>query len=251
MTEDLYSMIWKRKSFHLFKDLGKEKLTLTELKMIEEKYLTLKPLDPAIKTALRIVKSSDADCGRGEEYCLYFYSEKKNDYLRNIGYLGEQLDLYLASQDIASLWFGIGQEDNKFQGLDFVIMMAISKVSLPNKFRNDLKKAKRKELSEIWQGDDYSSIGEVVRFAPSACNTQPWIVKADKKQLTVYRYQQPGKRGIMAADKVSYYNRIDTGIFLLFLEVCLDEEKIDFEKILYHDDGESREKTKIAEYQLK
>ena len=78
MTEDLYSMIWKRKSFHLFKDLGKEKLTLTELKMIEEKYLTLKPLDPAIKTALRIVKSSDADCGRGEEYCLYFYSEKKS-----------------------------------------------------------------------------------------------------------------------------------------------------------------------------
>ncbi len=251
MNEDLYSLIWKRKSFHLFKDLGDEKLTVAELRMIEEKYLSFKPLDPKIKTAIKIVKSSDADCGRGEEYCVYFYSETKNDYLRNIGYLGEQLDLYLSSQDIASLWFGIGKENNKYQDLDFVIMMAISKVSLPDKFRKDLKKAKRKELSEIWQGDDYNSIGEVARFAPSACNSQPWIVEPQKNKLTVYRYQQPGKRGIMPADKVSYFNRIDTGIFLLVMEVCLEHEKIDFERKLYHDDGECREKTKIAEYQLK
>ena len=251
MNEDLYSMIWKRKSFHLFKDLGEEKLTETELRMIEEKYLSLISLDPKIKTAIRIVKSSEADCDRGEEYCIYFYSEKKNDYLRNIGYLGEQFDLYLASQDIASLWFGIGKEDSKFQDLDFVIMMAISKVSKPGMFRKDLKKAKRKELSEIWQGDDYTSIGEVARFAPSACNSQPWIVEPQKNKLTVYRYQQPGKRGIMPEDRVSYFNRIDTGIFLLVMEVCLEHEKIDFERKLYHDDGECREKTKIAEYQLK
>ena len=250
MNEDLYAMIWKRKSFHLFKDLGEERLTDAELKKIEEKYSSFKPLDPKIKTAIKIVKASEADCDRGEEYCVYFYSETKNDYLRNIGYLGEQLDLYLSSQDIASLWFGIGKEDNKYQDLDFVIMMAISKVSLPNKFRKDLKKAKRKELNEIWQGDNYPSIGEVARFAPSACNTQPWIVEADKHKLTVYRYQQPGKRGIMPADKVSYFNRIDTGIFLLILEVCLNQEKVNFERILYHDDGEGREKTKIAEYPL-
>ena len=64
---------------------------------------------------------------------------------------------------------------------------------------------------EIWSGDTMG-VAEIVRFAPSACNTQPWIVENKDNTLTVFRYKQPGKRGIMPADKVSFYNRIDIGI---------------------------------------
>ena len=39
-------------------------------------------------------------------------------------------------------------------------------------------KSKRKELSEIWSGDNYLDIANIVRFTPSACNTQPWKVEA-------------------------------------------------------------------------
>ena len=37
------------------------------------------------------MKVSGNTCKRGEEYCILLYSEKKDNYLQNIGYIGEQL----------------------------------------------------------------------------------------------------------------------------------------------------------------
>ena len=122
--------------------------------------------------------AEETTCKRGEEYCILLYSEKKDNYLQNIGYIGEQLDLYLASLDIGALWFGIGKiEETQYQGLDFVIMIAIAKMPR-DKFRKDMFKSKRKQLVEIWSGECYQEIGNIIRFAPSACNTQPWKVEA-------------------------------------------------------------------------
>ena len=146
--------------------------------------------------------------------------------------------MYLASLGIGALWFGIGKPDEPtYNGLDFVIMIAIAKIP-ENKFRKDVFKSKRKSLDEIWNGDHYHDIGNIVRFAPSACNTQPWKVTAEEKGLTVYRYKKPGKRGIMPADKVAHYNRIDIGIFLCFLELSLMENSISFERELFTDTAE-------------
>ena len=178
MDNNLYQMIFKRKSFHLFRNIGNEKITEEELKDIENKFKELKPLQEDIKVKIKIVKDSTT-CRRGQEYCILFYSEKKDNYLQNIGYLGEQLDLYLVSKNIGTLWFGIGKvEEKQLEGLDFVIMIAIAKVDKEDKFRKDMYKSKRKELSEIWKGDNYLDIGNIIRFAPSACNTQPWLVEA-------------------------------------------------------------------------
>lgn len=49
-------------------------------------------------------------------------------------------------------------------------MIAIKKVD-SSKFRKDMFKSKRKSISEIWKGDYYLDIADVVRFAPSSCNT--------------------------------------------------------------------------------
>ena len=128
MDNNLYEMIFKIKSFHLFRNIGNEKITLEELKDIENKFKELKPLDDSIKVKIKIVKDSTT-CIRGQEYCILFYSEKKDNYLQNIGYLGEQLDLYLVSKNIGTLWFGIGKvKEKELDGLDFVIMIAIKKV---------------------------------------------------------------------------------------------------------------------------
>ncbi len=108
MDNNLYEIIFKRKSFHLFRNIGNEKITLEELKDIENKFKELKPLDDSIKVKIKIVKDSTT-CIRSQEYCILFYSEKKDNYLQNIGYLGEQLDLYLVSKNIGTLWFGIGK----------------------------------------------------------------------------------------------------------------------------------------------
>jgi len=250
MNDNLYNMIFKRKSFHLFRNIGNEHITKEELKDIEEKFNTLMPLVEDIKVKIKIVKDSTT-CKRGQEYSILLYSEKKDNYLQNIGYIGEQLDLYLVSKNIGTLWFGIGKvEEKQLDGLDFVIMIAIAKVDSETKFRKDMYKSKRKELSEIWNGDYYLDIANIVRFAPSACNTQPWIVDSKEKELKVYRYRKQGKRGIMPINMVKYYNQIDIGIFLCFLELCLYKNNIKFERILYVEENVDNEKHLTAIYKI-
>ena len=248
MDEQLYQMVFKRKSFHIFKNtliISEE-----ELAQIETAFLECKPLIPEIKVSMKIVPAAATTCKRGQEYCILLYSEKKEGYLPNIGYLGQQLDLILASMNIGALWFGIGKTDVRSDGeLDFVIMIAIAKME-ETKFRKNMFKSKRKPIEEIWFGEYYLEAANIARFAPSACNTQPWIVESNEQELRVFRYKKPSKRGIMPADKVSFYNRIDIGIFLLILEISLKHEGIVFERTLFEDKKEE-EKNLVAIYAIK
>lgn len=243
---DYYKQIFKRKSFHIFKDTGV--ITDDEIQQLNDFINIVKPLNEEIKTEIHIVPESETTCKRGGQYCILFYSESKDEYLQNIGYIGEQIDLYLASQNIGALWFGIGKPKDMIKnGLDYVIMISIAKMS-EDKFRKDMFKSKRKPLSEIWNGNTLG-VAEIVRFTPSACNTQPWIVENNSNDLMVYRYKKPGKRGIMPAEKVRYYNKIDIGIFLFMLETCLEYENYTYDRILFADtSNDSIEKTIIAKY---
>ena len=249
-NEMFYEMIFKRKSFHMFKDIGS--IAPEELDAIEAFYQSAQPLDSDIKTAMRIVPSKETTCKRGQEYCILLYSEKKDGYLPNIGYIGQQIDLYLASLDIGALWFGIGKvSEPQYDGLDFVIMIAIAKMPA-EKFRKDMFKSKRKPLSEVWLCEEFEEIGNIARFAPSACNTQPWKVEISEGEFLVYRYKKPGKRGIMPADKVAYYNRIDIGIYLLFLEVCFAHHGMEFDRELFVDNAsDDCEQVLVAKYKMK
>ena len=53
MDKSLYEMIFKRKSFHLFRNIGNERISDEELKDIENKFNDLKPLVPDIKTKIK------------------------------------------------------------------------------------------------------------------------------------------------------------------------------------------------------
>ncbi len=246
----LYDMIFKRKSFHLFRDIGNENITEKELGDIEGFFSNIQPLYKDIRVQMKITKDKSS-CDRGQEYCLYLYSEVKPNYLQNIGYIGQQLDLYLVSKNIGTLWYGIGKpSDNKLDGLDYIIMFAIAKVDSPSKFRKDMFKSKRKEINEIWRGDDISEIANIVRFAPSACNSQPWFVENKDNVLRVFRHRNLERRGIMPVDKVNYFNQIDMGIFLYFLEICLGKNNIQYTRELYVEKDSDTEYNLTAEYFL-
>ena len=129
-------------------------------------------------------------------------------------------------------------------------MFSIQKISDDSKYRKDMFKSKRKSVEEIWEGEQILGVSDIVRFAPSACNSQPWLVK-NNGELSVYRYRKPGKRGIMPADKVSFYNRIDIGIFICFMDICLGHSGVGFEKTLYSDAGDDdKELVLNAKYRL-
>lgn len=244
-----YDLIFRRKSFHLFRN--QKRISPFELKELKEYINLVKPLDLTIKTKIKVVKEDETSCNRGAEYVIEFYSEVKGNYLRNIGYMGEQIDLWLASRNMGSLWYGVGRPDEEkiSDDLSFVIMMAIAKMPSES-FRKDMFKAKRKPLNEVWSGDLIPS-ADIIRFAPSACNLQPWKVESSNGEIKVYRYKKPGKRGTMPSKKVRYYNMIDMGIFIFFLETCLSHDGYYYDSIQYYDDEpDSVEYTLVATYKI-
>ena len=152
-------MIFRRKSFHIFRNVGNESISKDELNDMQNAYSEFIPLNPGIKTAIRIVSEKQTNSKRGGEYCVLLYSEKKDGYLQNIGYLGEQLDLYLVSRNIGTLWFGIGKtKEEPFEGMEFVIMFSIRKISDDSKYRKDMFKSKRKSAEEIWEGEQIPGV---------------------------------------------------------------------------------------------
>ena len=172
MNKELYNQIFRRKSYHIFRERSDEPITQAELDDILNAYKTFDRLSN-IKTEIKIEKDHESLNIRNSEYVIKIFSEKKDGYLQNVGYVGEQLDLYLFSKNIGALWFGIAKSNEVYNGLDYVILIAIAKV---DSYRKDMFKAKRKELDEIWKGDDLG-IANICRFAPSACNSQPWYVE--------------------------------------------------------------------------
>lgn len=228
MLDKQYEMIFKRKSFRRFSDTLS--LSDEELQEIDKKIKDLVPLSDNIIVKYRIVPREETTSKRGE-YCLLIYSEEKEYFLLNIGYMYEQLDLHLASKEIGACWYGMGKtQEPEYENLKFVIMIAIGK-GQPSEFRRDYKKCRRKETQEIWSGSSgLEMIAEVVKYAPSSCNTQPWRVVCEKDKLRIYR--TTGAKSIMPKGKVLFYNSIDMGIFLYFLELALSHNDISFQRIL-------------------
>lgn len=244
--QSLYDQIIRRKSFHRFVKPFSN-LTAEQLAQIELYFSIVEPLVEGIKTLLRIVPINQTTCRQGE-YALLLYSEHKEGYLQNIGYIGEQLDLYLAKEHIGACWYGLGRPKvREYEGLRFVCMLCIANQD-GDCFRTRETKLNRLEIQQIWEGEDPYNLAPVVRLAPSACNTQPWLVKQQGDVLLVYRAFR--KRGIIPPSLVPYYQSIDIGIFLLFLELTLKEKGLKFTKTLASEVIRSEKMVLTATYTL-
>ena len=223
-----YAMISKRKSVRKFD--SSLRVSEHELEAIRQQLQKIEPLDDSVRVAYRIVESGQTTCRRGE-YCLLLYSTTTPRALLNAGYLLEQMDLFLASMDIGVCWHGIGKPDvQTHDGLHYIIMLAFGKSS-PEDFRKDVTKAARKPREVIWQGDFPQAAIDAARYAPSACNMQPWRVILNGNELHVYRTTNVHS-AIMPVRKRPYFNTIDLGIFLQFLEISLAHHGYAFRRVL-------------------
>lgn len=243
---NLYNEIFRRKSFHRFTNTIP--FSDSDLNLINDTITNVTPLDKNIKTKLLLVKENLTSCKLGSEYCILFYSEKKDFYLENIGYIGEQIDLILTKNNIGTLWCGLGKTKNTlYEGLNYVIMMCISKVD-ESLFRNDISSFKRKKLDKIWSGD-LLPISNDILIAPSSCNSQPWFIENINNELLVYRNKESAKFGIIPLKVMHYYNQIDMGICLYFIEICLMHHNYTFNRLLIKNDNNSKQsKILIAKY---
>lgn len=241
--KELLNSVYKRKSMRSYSD---EKLTAEELAKVKDYLHQLKPLCEDIKVEYEIVPCKETNCKFNAEYCLIVYSEEKNLWLANIGYMLEQWDLYLTSLNMGVCWYGMGKVDEKKRnGLSYGIMLSFGKNN-ESDFRTDVSEFKRKDLEDIWSLGD-AKLAEIVRLAPSAVNSQPWKVEQNGSELNVYRVK--GNTPVLSGILFKHWNKVDIGIFLCFLEVALESEGYSFTKQL-HTDTDDKKKVLTATYTI-
>ena len=169
----LNEMIYHRKSCRSF--MGHP----VDTEMIE-KILSfeLKPLHPEIKVRMDIVGREHVKCicPWTTPQLITVYSEEVEGYLENIGFLFQQMDLYLQTLGLGACWLGMGRMNPKttvaVEGMKFVIMLAFG-YPKGDPLRHDMKGFKRKSMERIADIPDEKL--EPARLAPSAVNSQPWF----------------------------------------------------------------------------
>lgn len=216
---DFYQTIFKRKSIRnydltpLYEDL------LAEI----SKYMnTLKPLYENIKTEMKIVSPNDVKrrlMKKAPHYIVVF-SENKEGFLTNVGYMMQQMDLFLSTNGIGSCWQGIPiptKEVLKSSNLEYVILMAFGKPREPL-YRINISEFKRKPLQQITDVTNADELLEAVRLAPSAGNSQLWFFTGDENVIHAYSVKPSFLRGLVTKKYIS----IDMGIAIYHLQVAAE-----------------------------
>ena len=203
----LHEMIYCRKSCRSF--TGKP----VDAEMME-KILSFEPraLYPDIKARMDIVSRDKVKCicPWTTPQLIAVYSEEAEGYLENIGFLFQQMDLYLQTLGLGVCWMGLARLNPKtaqpVEGMRFVVMMAFGHPK-GDQLRYDRKGFRRKTLEQIADSADVRL--EPARLAPSAVNSQPWYFVHEGDTLHVYC----SRKG----------SRLDAGIALAHLFVANEE----------------------------
>ena len=196
-------MIFSRKSCRSFTGVPVEPATIETIKAFP-----MKPLYPGIKVRMDIVSRDKVKCicPWTTPQLITIYSEETEGYLENIGFLFQQMDLYLQTLGLGVCWLGMGRMNPKttaaVEGMKFVIMMAFGHPK-GDQLRHDLKGFKRKPMEQITDRPDPRL--ESARLAPSAVNSQPWYFVHEGDTIHVHC----SKKG----------SRLDAGIALAHLYV--------------------------------
>ena len=200
----LKEMIFKRKSCRSFTNVPVDAATIDTIKAFP-----MKPLYPEINVHWDIVPRNQVRCicPWTTPQLITICSQEKDGYLENIGFLFQQMDLYLQTLGLGVCWLGMGRMNpratDSVEGMKFVIMLAFGHPK-GDQLRHDQKDFKRKSLEQITDKADARL--EPARLAPSAVNSQPWYFTHEGDRLHVWC----SKKG----------SRLDAGIALAHLYVA-------------------------------
>ena len=180
---------------------------------------TVKPLNKDINYYYEILSADEVNIRTrwSAPYYLALYSEKKDNYLENIGFVFQQVSLFMQSIGIGSCWVGLASV--KVKNPEFVILIAFGK---SDDLTRDVSSFKRKNLSQISDVEDERLIP--AQLAPSAINSQPWFFKHTSDGFDVYQVKQ----NILKRQVLKKWNPIDVGISLAHMYVS-NEDSFEFE----------------------
>lgn len=230
---ELYEMIAKRKSVRKYDMTPLDSSVLESIKQFGEE---VESLIPGIHVKFSYFRYDDVKSLMAIKAPHYvgIYSENKENYLLNAGYMLQQMDLFLSENNLGSCWLGMAKPSvalpESADGLSFVIMLAYGKAE-EEVHRSSKEEFKRKELDEISNAPGYDEILEPVRLAPSAMNSQNCYFIGEKERLIVCRKHT----GLIKEPIMARLNTIDTGIALCHLSLSLKKQgksmNIAFDKV--------------------
>lgn len=208
----LSEMIFRRKSTRNYLS---EPVAPEQLDAIRSFMKQLTPLFPDVPFHAEILEAADVRCIQPWKtpHFIAVSTLDTHEALMNIGFLFQQLDLYIQSLGLGCCWVGLGKSRKPVpEGLTHAILMPFG-IGAEPVWRDSVEQFSRKTPAEI--ADHADPRLECVRLAPSATNSQPWYFLHDGDDLHVYQVLQgPLKR--MTLGKM---NAIDMGIALCHLAV--------------------------------
>jgi nitroreductase len=219
-NEELYRTIFRRKSIRKYDMTPLPAAMLTDL---QEFARHVRTLDTTIRYEYVYLGTDEVKnmLPIKAPHYICLYSEKKDGYLMNAGFLLQQIDLYLSAKGIGSCWLGMAKPSKQVTepkgDLEFIIMIAFGGTG-ELVHRTDTSVFIRRSISAISQIDGAGELLEPVRLAPSASNSQPWFFSGSPEEIDVSRE----KPGFLKAPLYERMNQIDIGIALCHLWLSLE-----------------------------
>jgi hypothetical protein len=186
-TEKLYETIFKRKSIRKYESSPLDQATM---EMVRSEIASLRPMVPGIRTEIRVL-GADVVKGMfmaGAPHYLAIYSEEKEGFSANAGFMLQQMDLFFSANGLGSCWQGGAKPTKKVdpvEGLEFVYIIAFGKPAEPV-HRKGVAEFKRKPLAEISDIKGMDEMLEPVRLAPSGVNNQSWYYRGGANRIDAY-----------------------------------------------------------------
>ncbi len=168
-------------------------------------------------------------------YYIIISAKNADGYLENVGFMAEQLVIWLTEKGIGSCYCGMGRPAAGSDISDeYCITLALGYPGEKEAFRENETQFKRKELDTYLIGNKENDFLlpfiRFARLAPSAVNAQPVLFEMDGTSIHVYR-----KKPMLS--KIDKMQRIDTGIAIAHIYLYAREHGLYIEK--YRDAKES------------
>jgi len=221
----LAEMIYKRKSV---REYLKNPAEILENNIDLIKFFDIQPLIENINIKVKVLRKAEVNNKRSD-YCIAFYSEKKPNYLENIGFIGQQIELELQGKGLGTCWWGMKMPKKNHKNINDLNCIITMTAGIPKSPETRIypEGFKRKTVRDIIIGDTIpDNLIEAIRIAPSAINLQPWLLE---KNNNMYNFYIKPPETIMEK-MIKKMRHIDMGIAMahLFVQAKANGSKITF-----------------------
>lgn len=227
---NLEDTIYKRQSIRKYDKTPLSSQTLDEIRDFINNVV---PLNPNINWSYDIVGPDKFRLLQRFKppHSLLLFSQTKENYFQNIGFIFQQVDLYLQSRGIGSCWIGAGgpkNYENQNPDQEYIIMIVFGNPQ--GQLYRESTQFQRKIICEI--SDERDSRLIPAQLAPSATNSQTWyFTHNDDGSYNLYRNTSRFRLN----KKMNNWNQIDMGIALAHMYVS-NKDTFKFYRQRTHDE---------------